>query len=146
MEHKIHNIVCIYGYTKILCFASAIHHWQCYSRQQHSFGSRTTNKNEHCRLVSDHATSVYHYVQIFGEEVSLWKNPQGIFTKIPSHPRSTNLAMFLLASLGFPVLPFSSRTDRVVLGEMNCERQRPNSGSPPLSMLSYRRSWSLTVP
>ena len=30
--------------------------------------------------------------------------------------------------------------------EMNCERQRPNSGSPPLSMLSYRRSWSLTVP
>ena len=30
--------------------------------------------------------------------------------------------------------------------EMNCEWQRPNSGSPPLSMLSYRRSWSLTVP
>ena len=30
--------------------------------------------------------------------------------------------------------------------EMNCEQQRPNSGSPPLSMLSYRRSWSLTVP
>ena len=30
--------------------------------------------------------------------------------------------------------------------EMNCERHRPNSGSPPLSMLSYRRSWSLTVP
>ena len=33
-----------------------------------------------------------------------------------------------------------------VVCEMNCERQRPNSGSPPLSMLSYRRSWSLTVP
>ena len=30
--------------------------------------------------------------------------------------------------------------------EMNCERQRPNSGSPLLSMLSYRWSWSLTVP
>ena len=30
--------------------------------------------------------------------------------------------------------------------EMNCEQQRPNSGSPPLSMLSYSRSWTLTVP
>ena len=30
--------------------------------------------------------------------------------------------------------------------EMNCEQHRPNSGSPLLSMLSYRWSWSLTVP
>ena len=41
------------------------------------------------------------------------------------------------------LLPLGQDPD---LSEMNCKRQRPNSGSPPLSMLSYRRSWSLTVP
>ena len=35
---------------------------------------------------------------------------------------------------------------RAAGGEMNCEQQRPNSGSPPLSMLSYSQSWTLTVP
>ena len=45
-----------------------------------------------------------------------------------------------------PVVPHGSREQIVSAVEMNCERQRPNSGSPPLSILSYRRSWSLTVP
>ena len=30
--------------------------------------------------------------------------------------------------------------------EINCEWQRPNSGSPLLSVLSYSQSWTLTVP
>ena len=39
----------IMWYTKIFSVVSAIHHWQCYSRQQHCFGSRSTNKRTGCQ-------------------------------------------------------------------------------------------------
>ena len=51
---------------------------------------------------------------------------------------------FLTSTLIPDSMPFDLHSS--ASSEMNCERQRPNSGSPPLSVLSYRWSWSLTVP
>ena len=83
-----------------------------------------------------------------------WHAGSVITTTPPLHPLFSSTWCFLV-SCRYPVYAtrdtrWSARTTHAIqaadAGEMNCERQRPNSGSPPLSMLSYRRSWSLTVP
>ena len=80
------------------------------------------------------------------EPVSNLKNSPEIVEQFhashPSAPRRLRMTQVDFNSL-FSAVP-SNHCDP--FPEMNCERQRPNSGSPPLSMLSYRRSWSLTVP
>ena len=63
----------------------------------------------------------------------------------PSSSEQNAMCSFLRLFIGAKPIP-CSLCDLQDGSEMNCERQRPNSGSPPLSMLNYRRSWSLTVP